>query len=163
MGAGRKFVRNLSFVSFLRCSIAPFLRRVRSGAQEALEEYFKRIGGRPQLKPKGQKKRKNQSISGSGQGRGKGKKFKQDGDEDAASEDNVVRATRWEPPKGSWEDEVISVDTVEEQPNHATGQKERYALINWKNGKRTSHPLKVVNQKCPQRVSLDTSRITGLD
>jgi chromobox protein 1 len=55
-------------------------------------------------------------------------------------------------PAGSWEEYVMSIDTVEELPNPVSGVKERYAYLIWKDGRKTQHKLVVANQKCPQKV-----------
>ena len=58
----------------------------------------------------------------------------------------------WEPPAGSWEDHVMSIDTVEEIPDYKTGEKVLYGYVVWNNGRKSQHPLRVINNKCPQKV-----------
>lgn len=46
----------------------------------------------------------------------------------------------------------MQIDTVEEPTNPKTGKKERVGYVIWNDGKKTQHPLRVINQKCPQKV-----------
>lgn len=55
-------------------------------------------------------------------------------------------------PKGSWEEHIQSVDTIEEVPEPKTGVRKRYAMVVWNDGRKTRHELAVLNQKCPQQV-----------
>lgn len=71
------------------------------------------------------------------------------GKQDTPQKDKL---TSWEPPRGTWEDDVNNVDAVEEQADATTGEKIRQAFIMWNDGRKTMHPLHVINQKCPQKV-----------
>lgn len=105
-----------------------------------MNEYFDEIGGRPE--PKTGQKRKGRPSGA------------------ARSEESTPAAKaapkrskkEWSPPPGSWEHDVSEVDTIEEGINPKTGQLTRFAYLVWNNGKKTQHPLKHVNQKCPQKV-----------
>lgn len=81
-------------------------------------------------------------------GRGRQKKSKTDGATSAAS--TPVPKAKWEPPSGSWEDHVVSVDTMEKDPVDNTIS----AYLMWADGHRSLHPSKVVHQKCPQKVGI---------
>ncbi|KAJ9640303.1 hypothetical protein H2201_006927 [Coniosporium apollinis] len=131
------------------------------GAQESLKAYFKQIGGRPQVPSAKDKKRKiseaaSSTPTGSGTtGRGRKKAKSEEGSGLEAAEDSAStkgKAKEWQPPKGSWEEEVMQIDTVEEPTNPKTGKKERVGYVIWNDGKKTQHPLRVINQKCPQKM-----------
>ncbi len=137
--------------------------RNREGAKDLLTEYYEKVGGKPKFAPKkstpGEKKRKAQSASSTpaetkGTGRGR-KKTKTDGDSEATPEVSSQRngkEDKWEPPKGSWDDEVMNIDALEELPNPNTGERERYAFVVWNNGRKTHHQIRVIHQKAPQKV-----------
>ena len=117
-----------------------------------MDEYYSSIGGKPEFSGKngaGTKKRKasqgaaDTPTDSKGKGRKRGR----------ADEDTPKSAKKsWAPPEGSWENDVNNIDAVEEHPNDSTGEKERFAYIMWNNGKKTYHPLSVINKKCPQKV-----------
>jgi len=96
----------------------------------------------------------NETKTGGGKGRKKARTEDESGSAtpDVASGRKKGMLEKWQPPKGSWEEDIEKVDTVEEQPNPKTNEKERYAYIVWISGRKTQHPLKIVNQKCPQKV-----------
>lgn len=127
------------------------------GAIDVLNEYFAKIGGRPE--PKGQKRKGRPSLSGAKSGsetpststkRAKQDKTKQD----KAKQDKAPKVEKpsWSPPPGSWEHEVSYVDTVEEMRDPKTGTLGRFVYLVWNNQQKTQHPLKHVYQKCPQKV-----------
>ncbi|KAF2837536.1 hypothetical protein M501DRAFT_1006590 [Patellaria atrata CBS 101060] len=125
-------------------------------APEALAAYFKKIGGRPVL-PKKEAKRKISTsaaatpIEKEKGGRGR-KKMKRESSGSATSEAPPKFKREWQPPKGSWENEVMAIDTVEEKPDPTTGEKTRHAYIVWNNGNKSVHRLATINQKCPQKM-----------
>ncbi|KAI4620400.1 uncharacterized protein J4E84_010027 [Alternaria hordeiaustralica] len=116
------------------------------GAIDVLNEYFKKIGGRPE--PKGQKRKGRPSTAGikseSGTPSSSTKRAKADKPEKKVAE--------WSPPPGSWEHDVDHIDTVEQTKDPKTGQLEKFAYLVWTNKQKTQHPLKHVYQKCPQKM-----------
>jgi chromobox protein 1 len=105
---------------------------------EALAEYHKSIGGRPE----GGKKRKDRKSG-----------------LDTESSTPVAAKRRkqekeWAPPPGSWETDVDHVDTVEQRPNPKTGENEKFGYLVWNNQIKTQHPLSLIFKKCPQRVGV---------
>lgn len=129
-----------------------------SGASDLLEEYFKKIGGRPKPPQKKERKRK-QSIGTPSEPKGtsRGRKKIRGEDEDSgtpasAAGKKAKKTKEWEPPAGSWEDHVMSIDTVEEIPDYKTGEKVLYGYVVWNNGRKSQHPLRVINNKCPQKM-----------
>lgn len=105
---------------------------------EALEDYHKSIGGKPDTS----KKRK---------GRKSGVDTETSTPPVAAK--RMKKEKEWAPPPGSWEDEVDHVDTVEQRLNPKTGKIEKFGYLVWKHHVKTQHPLPLIFKKCPQRVN----------
>lgn len=137
------------------------LTRSRDGCPDEADEYYKAIGGKPVFnvtKSKGgpqSKKRKLSEVpistptsSTKETGKGRPKKAKKVDEPDTPM---AEPSSQSEFPKGSWEEHVISVDTMERDEEGKI-----YAYLNWKtpeaDGKRSRHKSQVVNQKCPQKV-----------
>ncbi|KAG0646478.1 Chromatin-associated swi6 [Hyphodiscus hymeniophilus] len=57
----------------------------------------------------------------------------------------TIEQPEFKPPAGSWEDEVISIDTIPEQGGQLL------SLV-WKGGERTQHSLAEVCKRCPQKI-----------
>ncbi|KAH7381382.1 hypothetical protein DE146DRAFT_284574 [Phaeosphaeria sp. MPI-PUGE-AT-0046c] len=110
------------------------------GARDVMEEYFEELGGRPEQPGKGAQKRK---------GRQSGPKSESG---TPASTKRVKQEKSWSPPPGSWEHDVDFIDTVEERLDPKTGQLAKYVYVNWKNDKKTQHPLQHIYTKCPQKM-----------
>lgn len=66
----------------------------------------------------------------------------------------------WEPPLGSWEDQVKGVTAIIEADDvdaEGTISKKKGAqslegLLEWHNGKKTQHKMPVLRQRCPQKL-----------
>ncbi|KAK2923441.1 Chromo shadow domain [Fusarium oxysporum f. sp. vasinfectum] len=65
----------------------------------------------------------------------------------ATDETLLATAKKWSPPSGSWEDEIETIDTCEENNN---GYLTVY--LTWKNGQKTKHDMEIIYKKCPQKV-----------
>ncbi|KAL7775772.1 hypothetical protein CFE70_009616 [Pyrenophora teres f. teres 0-1] len=118
----------------------------REGAIDVMNEYFAKIGGRPE--PKGQKRKGRPSVSGPKSNAGTPTASVK-----RAKQDKLAKAQPlWSPPPGSWEHDVSHIDTVEEKADPKTGELGRFAYIVWLNHQKTQHPLKHVYQKCPQKM-----------
>ena len=65
----------------------------------------------------------------------------------ATDETLLATAKKWSPPSGSWEDEIETIDTCEED-------NDGYLIVylTWKNGQKTKHDTEMVYKKCPQKV-----------
>jgi chromobox protein 1 len=124
------------------------------GAVDVLNEYFAKIGGRPE--PKGQKRKGRPSTAGiksePGNPVSSTKRAKSDKAVKAIKIEPEEKVVQWSPPPGSWEHDVDHIDTVEQTRNPKTGELEVFAYLVWKNEQKTQHPLKHVYQKCPQKV-----------
>lgn len=126
----------------------------RDGAIDVMKEYFEEIGGRPEPpEPKGQKRKGRQSI------------VKREPETPASTTTTTTKRVKqekqWTPPPGSWEHEVSHIDTVEENLNPKTGERQRFAYLVWNNQRKTQHPLKHVYQKCPQKVRFPSTKRIG--
>ncbi|KAK6526930.1 hypothetical protein TWF281_010126 [Arthrobotrys megalospora] len=99
----------------------------------ALEDYLKEIGGRPTQTPG---KRGRKSTGGVATPAPKKSRVKQEG----------TKEDEWDPPAGSWEDDVRMIETLERNGG------DHICYIQWVNGKRSQHPLHVVYQRCPQKM-----------
>ena len=112
---------------------------------EALHEYHKAIGGKPD------------GTAGTGKKRGRKSAANTEISAPVAAK-RMKKEKVWAPPAGSWEDEVDHVDTVEQRLNPKTGQQEKYGYLVWKHRSdegtqtKTQHPLQLIFKKCPQRV-----------
>jgi len=132
------------------------------GAEESLQEYFKKIGGRPVQGEKKKRRRKSVVDESTPQG-GKGrKKSKTEASEDSEEQEQQQQVSsqkkpkknkgEWEPPKGSWEEGIMSIDSIEESHDPTTGEPKRWVFVMWNNGKHTRHPLQALYSKCPQKM-----------
>lgn len=50
-------------------------------------------------------------------------------------------------PKGSWEDEIVSISTVERLPDGSL-----QSLVHWRHGHTSHHKNIVLNVRCPQKM-----------
>jgi chromobox protein 1 len=127
-----------------------------------LKAYFKKIGGRPaNPQAKGKKSKKRSAETTPPKRHGKKSKLSTP---EAAPKTAVATSARkgkksgieddWKPPGGTWENNVVDVDTIEEAWDSEQGEMVRFAYIMWDNGRKTRHMLPTLNQKCPQKVCI---------
>jgi chromobox protein 1 len=122
-------------------------------AKATLSAYWKKIGGRPASKT-GSKKRKASSTPTS---KAAAKRGKSETPEVATSSrkkrggGTTIVKDEFKLPKGSWEDSVASIDTIEEALDER-GKMRRFVYVMWENGNKTRHQLQTVNEKCPQKM-----------
>jgi chromobox protein 1 len=127
-------------------------------AADVLKAYFKKIGGHPGTRPAKAKKSRKRSVDNVDtpkSGRGSNKKGKHDTPEVApiSRKKKVEKGVEdWKPPPGSWENEIVDVDTIEETFDAADGVNKRWAYVVWNNGRKSRHQLPTLNQKCPQKM-----------
>ncbi|RCI15766.1 hypothetical protein L249_2755 [Ophiocordyceps polyrhachis-furcata BCC 54312] len=120
---------------------------LRESASEILVEYYKRIGGRDSIFEESQ-------AASRGKKRGRGatgtpastKRPRKNGLHPADSTP-PASAKKWNPPAGSWEDEIESIEAFEDE---GSGKLAVYLI--WKNGKKTKHDTSVIYKKCPQKM-----------
>ncbi len=128
----------------------------RESANEVLEEYFNRIGGRDAIF-------KQTATAAAGKKRGRKpssanptsvkRSRKSNGAHPGASTPPASSSKAWSPPAGSWEDDIESIDACQDE---GVGQLMVYLV--WKNGKKTRHQTSVIYKKCPQKVSFGRLR-----
>ncbi|KAM3513753.1 hypothetical protein MY11210_002566 [Beauveria gryllotalpidicola] len=125
-------------------------------ANEVLEEYFNKIGGRDSI---------FQQTATAASGKKRGRKALGPGGSGSADPTPVKRSRKsngaghpgatsppasskpWSPPAGSWEDDIDTIDACQDE---GTGQLMVYLV--WKNGKKTRHTTSVIYAKCPQKM-----------
>lgn len=122
----------------------------RESAQSVLDEYFSGIGGRgniyEQTKTAVQKKKRGRPSTTNGSGPAKRVRTSS-----GHPKDTTPPATnKWNPPVGSWEEEVKSVCDV----NFDEKTRKLIVYLEWHRGTKTKHASEVVYKKCPQKVSL---------
>ncbi|KAM0307479.1 hypothetical protein HYE67_000849 [Fusarium culmorum] len=123
---------------------------LRESAQEILDKYFNKLGGREKLfeetetASKTKKRRRttngtpNTTVSTTKRSRS---------DAHPANSTPPATSKPWSPPAGSWEDEIESIELEEDE---SIGKIIVY--LRWKNGKKTKHDTDVVYRKCPQKM-----------
>ena len=109
---------------------------------DVLKEYWDQIGGDPEAGGEAGKKRKGRKSGAADSARGT----------PVSSNKKIKHEVEWEPPRGSWEHDVDTVETVEEALDPTTGKKARFGYLVWKNQQKTQHPLHHIYQKCPQKM-----------
>ncbi|OJK02416.1 hypothetical protein ASPACDRAFT_41243 [Aspergillus aculeatus ATCC 16872] len=120
------------------------------GAQEAVNEYFSKLGGRPE-KPQ-TKKRKSlgrppKSASPEKTQPNKRRKSRaNESPESQAAEDSDSGS--WVPKSKSWEKEVDNVDTIFREP----GSGNLLAILNWKNGRKSKVLIETCYERCPRKM-----------
>ena len=122
----------------------------RETADEILQEYFDRIGGREAIfeeTGKAQKGKKRNRQSGANQNSGTKRSKKNE----SHPENTTPPASKkkWSPPSGSWEDEIEFIDACEDE-----GSGKLVVYLNWKNGQKTKHDTTIIYKKCPQKVCI---------
>ena len=132
-----------------------------ASAKATLKAYWNKIGGKPSKAQKSGPGKKRKATS-TPAGRATAKRGKSETPEasvstrkkkgaDAGAAGNTVVKDEFKLPKGSWEDQVASIDTIEEALDEK-GDMQRYVYVMWKTGNKTRHQLSTVNQKCPQQM-----------
>lgn len=128
----------------------------REGANDVLEEYYKKIGGRPQKpapKPGPGRKRKStadsKSVTPSATPATEPKRRRKSAKAEETPVETDLEMDDWVPKSNNWEKELESVDTIIRDPE-TNGL---YAFILWKNGKRSRVSIESCYEKCPRKVS----------
>ncbi|KAL7276906.1 hypothetical protein RUND412_000098 [Rhizina undulata] len=131
-----------------------------AGASEVLEEYYKAIGGRPTYTAPTGKRGRVSGVSGatpvtaSGNKRARTLANARNGVDSPVPAPSPVSAPapaheeKSRLPSGSWEDEIVAIDTIEKT------DKGLICYVQWNGGKKTQHEIHTLYTKCPQKVSL---------
>lgn len=129
-----------------------------SGAKDLLKAYHKKVGGRPKLgdASSSSKKRKESATPNvrptPKQGRKKTKASKNGDDEDTPTAKKEIKTEKqWSPPLGLWEDDIISVESVEKSTD-VQGQESLLAYVRWSDDRKSQHTVQYLYKKCPQKM-----------
>jgi len=119
------------------------------GAKEILQQYYTSIGGRPTFESSPALKGKRSRTSlGSTPAASKAVKRTKTSTPAATNkngnESPPADGDAWNPPKGSWEDEITCIDTIEKT------EKGLVCYVQWNNGRKSQHEIGTVYRKCPQ-------------
>ncbi|KAH0545215.1 hypothetical protein FGG08_000669 [Glutinoglossum americanum] len=150
---------NLAYVYDVEYTIYPSGLRTfltfhwhREDVQDMLEEYYQKIGGRPTSSKKsaGGKRSRDRNSGTPGSGR-KSSKSRKTNDYSSAPTGSVsppakVERKHWEPPKGSWENDVQAVDTIEQD------KRGLQVYLHWNNGRKSTHAIETAKKKCPMKL-----------
>lgn len=116
------------------------------GAQEVVDEYFEKIGGRPE---KPTKKRKSTGTAATSTPdkppAKKGKKAR--ASTNGTPEQDIPD---WVPKSQSWDSEIKSIDTIVR--DHETGN--LIVFLDWNNGKKSRVSLETCYERCPMKVRI---------
>ncbi|KAK7736524.1 hypothetical protein SLS53_006955 [Cytospora paraplurivora] len=122
---------------------------LQDNAAEALEEYFRSIGGREKIFEE-----TNNALKGRKRGRqsksttpAETKRVRRNGHPQDTTPPASLREREWKPPSGSWDEDVETVDMCQDEENGTF-----IVYLTWKNGKKTQHPKEVVYRRCPQKM-----------
>lgn len=123
---------------------------LRESAGDILSNYLESIGGREKIFEETQEaaKGKKRSRTASTAQAANTKRSKRNGTHPSESTP-PVSSDKWNPPAGSWEDEIDTIDACEDE-----GSGRLIVYLVWKNGRKTKHDTKVIYKKCPQKVSV---------
>lgn len=118
------------------------------GAKDLLDEYYHLQGGRPE--PPAPKKRKSigdaKATPQKTEQKRRRKSRASEEPKPADSKDQDV--PDWVPKTKSWENEVVTVDTILREPE--TGM--LFAYLHWKNGKKSKVSIETCYEKCPLKM-----------
>jgi len=144
----------------------------RENAKDILNAYHKKIGGEPvfEAKPKSSKKKGPAPGGKAGKrsasdafaespapaGSATKKKGRMSAGTNGAAADDFPTNKR-DLPIGSWEDHITRVTSIIEEMVPAKGKEKEHkvltGLLEWNDdGPKTQHKLKVLRQKCPQKL-----------
>ncbi|EGU84606.1 Chromo shadow domain [Fusarium oxysporum f. sp. vasinfectum] len=118
-------------------------------AQEILDAYFEKFGGREKLFEATEtasktKKRRRATTNGTPSTTSTTKRSRR---EHPANSATPATAKNWSPPAGSWEEEIETIDACEDE-----GSGKLIVYLIWKNGRKTKHDTDVIYKKCPQKM-----------
>lgn len=138
---------NLMYATLLAVSSGACLPQSYSeGAQEAVEEYYHELGGRPE---KPTKKRKSAGEAKATLEEAERKRRRRPKGAAGTETPEGDEIGSWVPKGKSWENDVASVDTV---CRESSGN--LYAYLVWTNGKKSKVSTELCSRKCPMKASL---------
>ncbi|KAM0355802.1 hypothetical protein ACHAPU_000189 [Fusarium lateritium] len=124
---------------------------LRESAQEILDQYLEKLGGREKLfeETKTAAKTKKRRRATNGTPSTTATTATKRSRREAHPTDSTPPATtkKWSPPAGSWEDEIDTIDACEDE-----GSGKLIVYLIWKNDHKTKHDVEIIYKKCPQRM-----------
>ncbi|KAF4345707.1 chromatin-associated swi6 [Fusarium beomiforme] len=123
---------------------------LQESAQEILDAYFAKFGGREKLFEETEtaaKTKKRRRATTNGTPSTAASTTKRSRREHPANSATPATAKRWSPPAGSWEEEIETIDACEDE-----GSGKLIVYLIWKNGRKTKHDTEVIYKKCPQKM-----------
>ncbi|KAH7113606.1 hypothetical protein EDB81DRAFT_848706 [Dactylonectria macrodidyma] len=115
---------------------------------EILNQYFDTIGGRDKIFDESDRAAKTKKGRQTSNGTFSTRPKRLQRNEAHVGDETLLATTKpWNPPSGSWEDEVETIGACEEDDN---GKLIVYLI--WKNGQKTKHETQIIYKKCPQKV-----------
>ncbi|WZH48845.1 Putative chromatin-associated swi6 [Fusarium acuminatum] len=120
-------------------------------AQEILDQYLEKFGGREQLfeqtETAAKTKKRRRATNGTSSATSTTTKRSRRTEAHPADSTPPTTAKKWSPPAGSWEDEIETIDACEDE-----GSGKLIVYLIWKNGHKTKHDVQIIYKKCPQRM-----------
>ncbi|KAM0252487.1 hypothetical protein ACHAP5_001135 [Fusarium lateritium] len=124
---------------------------LRESAQEILDQYLEKCGGREQLfeetKTAAKTKKRRRATNGTPSTVSTAAKRSRRTEAHPADSTPPATTKKWSPPAGSWEDEIETIDACEDE-----GSGKLIVYLIWKNGHKTKHDVTIIYKKCPQRM-----------
>ncbi|KAH7111581.1 hypothetical protein EDB81DRAFT_848989 [Dactylonectria macrodidyma] len=115
---------------------------------EILNQYFDTIGGRDKIFEESDRAAKTKKGRQSTNGTFSIRPKRLQRNEAHVGDETLLATTKpWNPPSGSWEDEIETIGACEEDDN---GKLIVYLI--WKNGQKTKHEAQIIYKKCPQKM-----------
>ena len=125
-------------------------------AQEVLQEYYDKVGGREALfdKPNDKKRKRarhsTNSVLRSGTEMLPKKPRHNHPADSTPPKDEYSEPRRFQPPSGSWEDHIENIDAIQGDDGKL------WIYLTWKTGDKTRHDTKTIYKRCPQQVRFIT-------
>ncbi|KAF5664884.1 putative chromatin-associated swi6 [Fusarium heterosporum] len=124
---------------------------LRESAQEILDQYIEKLGGREKLfeetKTAAKTKKRRRATNGTPSTTTTTTTKRSRREAHPADSEPPATTKRWSPPAGSWEDEIDTIDACEDE-----GSGKLIVYLIWKNGHKTKHDVEIIYKKCPQRM-----------
>ncbi|KAF4992438.1 hypothetical protein FGRMN_7183 [Fusarium graminum] len=124
---------------------------LRESAQEILDQYLEKLGGREKLfeetKTAAKTKKRRRATNGTSSTTTTKTTKRSRSEAHPADSEPPATTKKWSPPAGSWEDEIDTIDACEDE-----GSGKLIVYLIWKNGHKTKHDVEIIYKKCPQRM-----------
>lgn len=125
----------------------------REDAQEAVNEYYERIGGKPQKRSKKRKSQPRDSTSTPQLSSKKSKKPTRPSTNGTTGEIDRSAPSSWVSDSDNWENEINVIDTIVKE--HEDGKEPKlYVYLQWQNNTYSKVSIQQCYEKCPKRVGI---------